>query len=141
VDVVMRKHHFRLSGDFRSRRLGKDDHLITWYKPQRPKWMDRETYHSMPDTLELRELRVQIRVPGFRVRSMLLITTLLDPDTSTHVDLADLYRQRWVAELDLRSLKVTLQMDVLRCKAPEMVRKDIYMHWLTYHLTRQVIMR
>ena len=72
---------------------------------------------------------------------MLLITTLLDAEEFSHEDLADLYRQRWEAELDLRSLKVTLQMDILRCKTPAMVRKEIYMHWLCYNLVRQIIMR
>jgi hypothetical protein len=95
----------------------------------------------MPDFLILREIRVQVPIPGFRVQTLLLITTLLDAHEFTTEDLACLYRQRWQAELDLRSLKVTLQMDVLRCKTPEMVRKEIYVHWLCYNLVRQVIMR
>lgn len=103
--------------------------------------MDLETYNNMPDSLLLREVRVHVNVPGFRVRTILLITTLLDAEQFTREDLADLYRQRWEAELDLRSLKVTLQMDILRCKTPEMVRKEIYMHWLCYNLVRQIIMR
>ena len=141
VDAVMRKHQMRLPTNFRSLRLGKDDHLVIWHKPQCPTWMDIETYNRMPDYLLLREIRVHVRVPGFRVRTMLLITTLLDAEEFTRQDLADLYRQRWDAELDLRSLKVTLQMDILRCKTPEMVRKEIYMHWLGYNLVRQVMMR
>ena len=141
VDVVARKHHARLPSNFRSLRLGKDDHLVIWHQPQRPQWMDIDTYNSMPDSLLLREIRVQVRVSGFRVRTMLLITTLIEAEEFTHDDLADLYRQRWEAELDLRSLKVTLQMDILRCKTPEMVRKEIYMHWLCYNLVRQIIMR
>ena len=141
VDTVMRKHQMRLPTNFRSLRLGKDDHLVIWHKPQRPKWMDIETYNRMPDVLLLREIRVHVRIPGFRVKTILLITTLRNADEFTRQDLADLYRQRWEAELDLRSLKVTLQMDILRCKTPEMVRKEIYMHWLCYNLVRQVMMR
>ena len=141
VDVVMRKYHSRLSTSFRSLCLGKDDHLVIWHKPVCPMWMDIDTYNDMPEHLLLREIRIQVQIPGFRVRTMLVITTLLNAEEFTHEDLVDLYRQRWESELDLRALKVTLQMDILRCKTPDMVRKEIYMHWLCYNLVRQVIMR
>jgi len=70
VDVVVRKHQLRAT-DFRTgTRLGKDDHLVTWPKPVKPSWMDDETYNSLPDTLELREIRVRVTQPGFRTKSL-----------------------------------------------------------------------
>ena len=81
--------------------------------------------HTLPETLEIRELRVRVTRRGFRTRVVVVVTTLLDADIYTKSDLAALYRQRWHAELDLRSIKIALGMDVLRCKTPEMVRKEI----------------
>jgi hypothetical protein len=101
--------------------------------------MDEETYRSLPEQLELREVRVQVREAGFRTESLVVVTTLLDADEISAEDLADLYRARWHAELDLRSLKITLGMDVLRCMSPDMVRKEIWAHLLAYNLIRTVM--
>ncbi len=49
------------------------------------------------------------------------------------------YHVRWQAEVDLRSIKITMQMDVLRCKTPDMVRKEIWLHLLAYNLIRTVM--
>jgi hypothetical protein len=87
----------------------------------------------------LREARVVVQQPGFRSRKMVVVTALLNADEVTARDLADLYRARWNAELDLRSLKQTMQMDILRCKTPELVRKDIWTHILAYNLIRSII--
>ena len=70
---------------------------------------------------------------------VVVVTTLLDANEFTKEDLAGLYRARWNAELDLRSVKQTLQMDILRCKTPKMVRKEIWTHILTYNLVRTVM--
>ena len=70
---------------------------------------------------------------------MIIVTTLLDAEEVTASDLAELYRARWNAELDLRSLKQTMQMDILRCKTPELVRKEIWTHILAYNLIRTII--
>jgi hypothetical protein len=139
VDVVMRDHKNR-PVDFRKGcRLGDDDHLVEWTKPQRASWMDQETYATIADTLTVRELRVRVVQRGFRTRVMIVMTTLLDPEEFTHDELADLYRARWYAELDLRSIKQTLKMDVLRCLTPEMVRKEIWGHLLATNLIRGVM--
>jgi hypothetical protein len=139
VDVVVRKHQLRAT-DFRSgQRLGKDDQLVCWSKPQKPTWMDSETYHSLPDSLRLREVRVRVTQPGFRTRTLVVVTTLLDSDEYTHHDLATVFRLRWHAELNLRSLKIVMQMDHLRCKEPHRVRNEFYMHLLAYNLIRQVM--
>jgi len=88
------------------------------------------------DFLLVRECRVRVEQPGFRVQTLIIATTLLDTDAFTNDDLATLYRARWHAELDLRSLKETLQMDVLRCKTPALVRKELWTHILAYNLIR-----
>jgi hypothetical protein len=116
VDVVTRLHQRRRCDLRRGRRLGANDHVVLWSKPQRPSWMDEATYASMPDQLVVREVRVRIAVAGFRTKVVVVVTTLLDADRYAPRDLAELYRARWHAELDLRSLKITLGMDVLRCK-------------------------
>jgi hypothetical protein len=101
--------------------------------------MDEATYQALPEELELREVRVRVRQRRFRTKVFVVVTTLLDAETDTAADLADLYRLRWHAELDLRSLQVTLGMDVLRCKSPAMVRKEVWAHFLAYNLIRAVM--
>jgi hypothetical protein len=139
VDVVMRLHQLRRCDLRRGRRLGPNGHVVTWPKPQRPDWLDEATYQALPEALELRELRVRVRQRGFRTKALVVVTTLLDAAAYTATDLADLYRLRWHAELDLRSLKETLGMGVLRCKSPAMVRKEVWAHLLTYNLIRAVL--
>jgi hypothetical protein len=139
VDVVMRQNENR-PVDFRSgHRLGHDDHLVVWSKPQRAHWMDPETYATVPETVTIRELRVRVTPRGFRTRVLIVMTTLRDAGEFSHDELAALYRARWHAELDIRSLKQTLKMDVLRCKTPEMVRKEIWAHLLVANLIRGVM--
>jgi hypothetical protein len=139
VDSVYRQHHLRPIDFRRGKRLGPDDHLLTWKKPARPRWMDQETYRAIDPELTVREVRIRVRRRGWRVKELVLVTTLLDDTLVTREDLAQVYRQRWNAELDLRSIKTTLQMDVLRCKTPEMVRKEIWVHLLAYNLIRKVM--
>src|SRR6516164_2200762 len=139
VDVVTQLHQRRRCDLRRGRRLGPNDHVVVWTKPPRPDWMDEETYARMPAQLMVREVRVRIGVPGFRTKVMVVVTTLVDADVYSARDLAELYRARWHAELDLRSLKITLGMDVLRCKTPEMVRKEVWAHLLAYNLIRTLM--
>jgi len=138
VDTVTRLS--RRTADFRrGRRLGPGDHVVAWPKPQKPRAMDRRTYNALPAALTVREVRVTVAQPGFRTRSLVVVTTLLDPEAVTAADLAGLYGQRRSAELDLRSLKRTLQMGTLRCKTPELVRTEVWAHVLAYNLIRAVM--
>jgi hypothetical protein len=139
VDMVMRLHQRRHADFRRGKRLGKYDHLVTWQKPARPKWMDEETYRQYPDEITLREIRVHIEGQKVRSRTITVVTTLLDAKQYRKADLAELYRVRWQAELNLRSLKTVLQMDVLRGKSPAMVRKELWAHFLAYNLIRKVM--
>jgi hypothetical protein len=139
IDIVVRKHQHRRT-DFRSgERLGKDDHLVSWSKPVRPKWMSVAQYRELPDELTLREVRIRVSQKGFRTQSLVVVTTLLDAEAYPPEEIALLYRRRWQAELYLRSLKIVLQMDHLRCKTPERVRNEFFTHLLGYNLIRGVM--
>jgi hypothetical protein len=140
VDVVVRLHQCR-SADFRrGRRLGREDHLVIWTRPkQMPDWMTRAEYDAMPARVTIRELRVRVADKTKRVRSLVIVTTLLDAKVDPAKDLGGLFRQRWDAELDLRSLKAEMRMDVLRTRSPEMVRKEVAAHLLAYNLIRGIM--
>jgi hypothetical protein len=139
VDSVFRLHQRRPCDFRRGRRLGQEDQIVTWFRPQRPDWMDEDTYNQIPETMEIRQVRIHVGTPGFRTRVLELATTLLDSEMYTKADLATLFRQRWHAELDLRSLKIAMGMDMLRCKTPEMVRKEIGMTLLGYNVIRALM--
>lgn len=139
VDVIFPLHQLRKCDFRRGKRLGSEDHVVSWPKPQRPQWMDITTYESLPDALTVRELRVHSDDPTTRVDEITLVTTMLDPVAEPREQISQAYHWRWDAEPDLRSIKCSLQMDVLRCKSPEMVRKEISMHLMAYNLIRTVI--
>jgi hypothetical protein len=139
VDSVYRQHQLRLSKRHRMRRLGSGDWLLRLLKPQRPSWMDRASYQRIPPELIVREVFVRVRIRGWRVRQLTLVTTLCDPFEYSVEELVRVYHARWQAEVDIRTIKITMHMDVLRCKTPEMVRKEIWMHLLAYNLIRTVM--
>ncbi len=138
VDVVFRMHQRRHYDFRRGRRLGKGDHVVTWAKPARPDWMDEATYAGLPDALTMRELRVTVGTPGCRVKTLVVATTLLGAADYPKEDIGDLYHERWHVELDLRSIKSFLGMEMLRCQTPAMARKELWMHLLAYNLIRKV---
>lgn len=139
VDYVGRQHQRRKT-DFRhGTRLGREDHIVCWHKPVCPAWLDEATYEQMPEQVHVRELRVRVTRKGFRTKVLIVVTTLLNPKAFRKDDLAELYRSRWHAELDLRARKIALGMDVLRGKTPEIVRKEMWMSLLAYNLIRAVM--
>jgi putative transposase len=138
VDVVFRMHQCRDVDFRRGRRLGRDDHIVVWQRPQRPEWMDEETYAGMPKTLTVREVRTQVQTPGFRVEELVVVTTLLDAEEYSREEITDLYHERWHVELDIRSIKATLKMETLRCLTPFMLEKEIWATLLGYNLVRKV---
>jgi Transposase DDE domain len=139
VDGLFRMHQRRKHDFRRGRRLGVEDHVVTWTKPSRPDWMDRATYERMPAELTVRELRFKVVQPGFRVDELVLVTTMVDAEQYSKEELADLFLKRWHIELDFRSIKCALKMNILRCQSPEMVEKEIWMHLLAYNLIRGVM--
>jgi hypothetical protein len=139
VDVVVQQHQCRTTDFGQGKRLGKGDHVVCWTKPECPEWMDAETYERLPDKLKIRELEVQVRVPGFRTKRLVIVTTLTNSRRYTQSEIATLYRDRWHVELDLRALKVHMQMEDLRGQTPEMVKKEIWGHCLAYNLIRRTM--
>jgi len=139
VDCVVRQHQRRKTDFRRGQCIARGDHVVEWRRPARPEWMDEATYAAVPPTLRLREILVEVHAPGFRVEKLVVVTTLLDGKRYPTQDIAQLYHYRWNAELDIRALKDSLAMDHLACKSPEMVRKEIWMAWLGYNLTRKTI--
>src|SRR5262245_23819686 len=140
VELVSRLNKAHRKADFRrGRRLGDDDHVIRWYKPTSIRSLDWQTYKALPEYITVREARVRVVQPGFRTKSVVVVTTLLDAEQTTKEELATLYRARWHNELDLRSLKSAMQMGELRCQTPELVRKEVWTHILAYNLIRTVM--
>jgi hypothetical protein len=139
VDVVFRLHQRRTADFRRGRRLGRADRLVTWTKPARPDWMSREVYEAMPAELAIRQFRVRVQDKTKRVRTLVVVTTLTDAAVYPAKAVGDLFRQRWDAELYLRTLKTDMRMEMLRTKSPEMVRKEVAVHLLGYNLIRGVM--
>lgn len=130
VDVVIRQHQLRSTDFRRGTRIGKRDHVVTWARPIRPAWMEQATYDTMPEILTMRE----VRISGWT-----LATTFVDANDVSKGELLKMYQLRWQVELDLRSIKDVMQMGVLRCKSPEMVKKEIATHMAAYNLVRAVM--
>jgi hypothetical protein len=130
VDVLMPQHARRITDFAQGRSLGSKDHVAIWPRPQRPGWMSVHRWKSYPETLSIREFGVDGRT---------LVTTLLDPKLASPRELDDLYALRWSIEVDWRTIKATLAMDVLRCLSPEMVKKEIAVYLLAYNLVRWTI--
>jgi hypothetical protein len=140
VDSLMRLHQRRPANFRRGKRLGKDDRLVAWTKPSRcPCMLSPEQFAALPDTLTVRQLRVKPTVKGFRTQSLVLVTTLVDAVAYPAEALAALYLQRWGVELHFRELKTLLRMDVLRCRSPQMIHKEVLLHLIAYNLVRAVM--
>ncbi len=127
VDVLMPQHGRRITDFSRGKRLGNKDHLLAWPRPKRPAWLSVAAYERYPVEMLMRECEVDRRI---------LVTTLLDPAFATPRQLDDLYALRWTIEVDWRTIKATMEMDVLRCRSPDMVRKEIAVCLLAYNLVR-----
>lgn len=125
------------------RKLAENDLLIRWQKPIRQKASSysKEGWEALPESMLLRQIRVEVKQPGFRVKSFHIITTLLDPVAYPANEIADLYFKRWDVELFFRDIKTTMGMDILRCKSPEMVRKEILMHFIVYNCIRSLMLK
>lgn len=142
VDCVMRLHQRRSTGVKQRKRLAKNDWLVEWVKTAiRPAWMTPEQWKELPETLLVRHVKVHVSIPGFRTEAFTVATTLLDARAYPAQALADLYRQRWMAELFLRDIKITLGMDVLRCKTPALIQKEFTLHLIAYNLVRTLMLK
>lgn len=138
VDSVFRIHQRRKTDFRKGRRLGPRDHVVEWVRSSWPQWLSPDV--ELPLVLKVRELYIEIHVPGFRTRNVTLATTLLDPDKYSAEALAELYLRRWRMELWLRDIKITLGMDVLRTQTPERVRAELAMFLIGYNFVRAVML-
>lgn len=141
VHVVMRNHHLRDDSPADAQRLAKGQYLATWTRPPRPAWMDEATYATMPVSIQVRLAESSNDQPGQRTEKLTIATTLLDHKLYDAKWLAGIYRGRWRVELDIRAIKVTLGMDVLRSKTPEMVRTELWSCLLVYNLIRESMLQ
>lgn len=142
VDCVMRNHQRRSKGVVELERLGNNDRIVDWIKTKvRPKALTKKEWKTIPKTLRVREITVSVDIPGFRSRRIVVVTTLLDPKQFPTSAFAELYRARWQAELYLRNIKTALGMDILRCKEPDMVQKELAMHVIAYNLIRAIMVQ
>ena len=122
------------------KRQGHCDQIVAWRKPkQRPKWMTDEQFVSLPEERVVREIKVRMHEGGCRVREVTLVTTLLDGERYPAKEIAKLYKLRWQVEVDLRDLKTTLGMDVLKGKKVQTVQKEVLVYVLVYNLVRSVM--
>lgn len=128
VDVLMEQNGSRITDFECGQSLGARDHVVRWPKPpKRPPWMTPEQYAQAPRHIALREVKVAHRV---------LVSTLVNHRHSSKEDLSQLYARRWNIELDLRNLKTTCAMAVLRCQTPQMNEKQLWVHLLAYNVIR-----
>lgn len=132
IDFVIRQHQCRRHDGTNAHRVGSQDYVVSWRKPTRPRWMAVETYAELPAELNVREVR-----DGRLVAT----TSLTQPRRTPAAEVISLYRKRWHVELDFRAIKSILGMDVLRCKSPAMIVKEIAVYWLGYNLIRAVMTR
>lgn len=141
VHVVMRNHHLRDDSPEDARRLVRGQCIARWTRPARPDWMDEATYATMPAALEVRLVESINEQAGQRTEKITIATTLLDHKLHDAAWLAGIYRGRWRVELDLRAIKVTLGMDVLRAKTPAMARTELWSCLLVYNLIRESMLQ
>lgn len=125
--AAQRQYDFR-----RGKRLGSMDHIATWDKPRKPDWMTKEEYNSYPDILQVRE---------FKASGLVYVTTLLEPKTYSKKELLLVYKKRWQVETNLNYIKTIMEMNHLTCKSPDMIKKEITVHFLAYNLIRNLMVK
>ncbi|TWU54428.1 Transposase DDE domain protein [Rubripirellula tenax] len=136
VEVVMKNHHKRDDHPEDAVRICKGQRKVVWPRPQRPTWMSREEYALMPKQVEVRLVDIKVDEPGFRPEGFTIATTIVDHRVYTDTWIGSVYQSRWLVELDIRSIKCSLGMDILRAKTPPMVRTELWSCLLAYNLTR-----
>jgi len=137
VQILMKNHHLRDDHPQDAQRLGKNERLVTWSRPlQRPFWMSKDAYKRQPKTLTVRMVDVQIRQPGYRAKTFTITTTITDRKACPARWIAAVYQSRWLIELDIRSIKCSLGMDILRAKSPGMILTELWSCLLAYNLIR-----
>ncbi|MBV8314245.1 MAG: IS4 family transposase [Planctomycetaceae bacterium] len=136
IDIVVRAQYQRVGSQTLESR--PDGDILLWRRPNKPRGMTGQQYRRYPETLLMRQVAVDARDKNNRAEQFHVVTTILDASIDGG-QFGDLYERRWEGEVDIRSIKSTMQMDVLRCRTPEMVHKEIWAHLLAYNLLRTVM--
>jgi hypothetical protein len=136
IDIVARAQYERTGS--RVAQSSPDGEILVWQRPNKPRGMTGEKYRSYPKTLIMRQVTVDARDKNNRVKQFKVVTTILNVSIDGK-QIGDLFERRWDGEVDIRSIKSTMQMDILRCKTPDMVHKEIWTHLLAYNLLRTVM--
>ncbi|MFM8249959.1 MAG: IS4 family transposase [Planctomycetota bacterium] len=141
VNIVMKNHDKRDDDPFGAHRIDKHQRTTVWLRPKRPDWMSEEEYAACPEKIEIRLVDIIIQQPGFRSKKYTIVTTILDTAVFTRDWITNVYRSRWLVELDIRSIKCSLGMDIIRAKTPEMVQTEIWSCLLAYNLIRMKMLQ
>lgn len=140
IDSVIRLNQSRNSDMTKGKKLASNDRLQTWTKPVKPPTgVSEEEFATVPETLTVRVVEIHFSAKGFRSTSCLIVTTLLDTEIYTVESLGELYFQRWTVELHFRELKTFLGMEILRCRSPHMIKRELLMHTIAYNVIRHVM--
>ena len=137
IEIVSRAQYERKS-TWTKTRYSLNDIVLVWPRPQKPRRMSLEQYKRYPEQMEMRQVSVDARDKNNRAKEFKVVTSILD-ETISGKQIGDLFERRWDGEVDIRAIKQTMQMDILRCKTPEMVHKEIWTHLLAYNLLRTVM--
>jgi hypothetical protein len=143
VDALMRLPEKKIRQAIASQLPNSEafDVIVTWKRPaQRISSMTAEDFALLPESIPVRVVRYTIAHPGFRTQSVTLVTTLLEAKIKA-ADLALLYCRRWGIELHFREIKILLNMDVLRCLTPDLIERELQMHFVAYNLIRCIMQR
>ena len=141
VDGVFRLNAQRDDDFRRGKRLGQHDRLMTWFKPKnKPAGLTDEQWARVPAQIKVREVKIKTNDPSCRVQEIVLVTTLLDHKKWSKAKLTELLSRRWQVELNLDDIKTTLQMDVLSCRKPAMIHRELELHLISYNLIRAIML-
>jgi len=141
VDSVMRLHQRRKTKKI-THKFNKNDYLVQWEKGtrcQKPKWVTMEQWEKIPDHIIVRYIKIAVQIPGIRTKTLTVATTLLDPKKYPADAIADLYRRRWTCETNLKDIKTTMRMKVLRSNTPQMIHKELTVFIIAYNLIRSIM--
>ena len=141
VNIVMKNHHKRDDEPLGAKRIDRHQRTTVWLRPQCPTWMSKEEYAQMPKQIEIRLVDIVIDQPGFRSKKFTIATTMLQREVFTRDWLMSVYRSRWLVELDIRAIKCSLGMDIVRAKTPAMVQTEIWSCLLAYNLIRMKMLQ
>ncbi len=144
VEFIGRNHHARKCDFRRGRRIGPNERIQVWKKPQQQPALSRlaqEDWALLPEKMEMRIIRIKGPDRQGRRTTRYIVTTLLNAKKYPWEEVASLFMHRWEIELRFRDIKTTMGMELLRTESPEMVRKEVLMHMIAYNIARLLMLK